>query len=195
MHLRNDLQGYGLVAVLLHWIMAVLVIGLFVLGEYMVGLNYDDPWYIKAPDLHRGIGVIVAILLVLRLGWRWSNRRPEVIGQAWERSVALWVHRSFYVLLAAIPVSGYLITTADGQALCVFGWFELPATFYGVENQEDIAGLVHEWLAMILISLVVLHTLAAMKHHFIDRDASLRRMLGSGAPPPRSPATAMTPKE
>jgi len=186
MQLRNDPNGYGLVSVLLHWIMAVLIIGLFPLGKYMVGLDYYHPWYHKAPDLHRGLGVIVAALFVFRLGWRLSNPHPEILGKPWERRAAVWVHRLFYALMAATVVSGYLITTADGQALSVFGWFEIPATIHGFGNQEDIAGVVHEWLANGTIVLVVLHSLAALKHHVIDRDPTLRRMLGRGgmAPPP-----------
>jgi len=188
MRLRNDLQGYGLVSVLLHWIMAVLVIGLFALGKYMVDLDYYHPWYQKAPDLHRSLGVITGLLLLFRFVWRWTNPQPEIFGRPWERQAALWVHRLFYALMAAIVVSGYLITTADGQAVSVFGWFEIPATIYGIDNQEDVAGVVHEWLANGLIALAVLHSLAALKHHFIDRDPTLRRMLGpAGIPTPSSP--------
>jgi cytochrome b561 len=77
-------------------------------------------------------------------------------------------------------LSGYLISTADGRAVEVFGWFSIPATLSGLENQEDIAGEIHEWLAFTLIGLVMLHALAATKHHFINRDATLKRMLGTG---------------
>ena len=77
--------------------------------------------------------------------------------------------------------SGYLITTADGQAVVVFGLFEIPATLYGLENQEDVAGAIHDWLATLLIALAALHGLAALKHHFIDRDPTLLRMLGMSA--------------
>jgi cytochrome b561 len=77
-----------------------------------------------------------------------------------------------------LMLSGYLISTADGRGIDVFGLFSLPATLSGVENQEDIAGKVHQSLAFILVALVVLHALAALKHHFLDRDATLKRMLG-----------------
>ncbi len=124
--------------------MAVLIIGLYALGIYMVDLGYDHPWYQKAPDLHRDLGVITAVLLVVRLVWRLANPHPGIPGRPWERYVALWVHRLFYLLIAATAISGYLISTADGHALPVFGWFEIPATVYGLERQEDIAGVVHE---------------------------------------------------
>ena len=74
-------------------------------------------------------------------------------------------------------IAGYLISTAEGRPIEVFGWFAVPATFYGPENQEDVAGEIHEILAWLLILLSSGHTLAALKHHFIDRDATLRRML------------------
>jgi len=176
--LRNTRNSYGLVAVVLHWGLALPIIGLFFLGEYMVDLDYYDPWYIKAPDLHRSLGVIVAGLMLYRFFWRVTNLRPAVIGQPWERRTAALVHRVFYLLIAGIAVSGYLITTADGQGVPVFNWFEIPAAFDRIENQADIAGAVHEWLTYILIALVVLHTLAALKHHFINHDATLRRMFG-----------------
>jgi cytochrome b561 len=177
MRLRNDLQNYGQTSILLHWLMAVFLIGLFILGEYMVDLDYYDPWYQKAPDLHRSTGVIVALMLIIRLAWRLSNPQPEPIGKPWEQRMAAWAHRLFYVLIAAISISGYLITTADGQAVHVFNWFEIPSTFYGFDNQEDIAGEVHQWLTYILIAMVVLHTLAALQHHFFHRDDSLRRII------------------
>ena len=176
--LRNTKDRYGLVAMLLHWGMAILIVGLFALGTYMVELDYYDPWYKQAPDLHRSFGVIVAGLMIYRLGWRLANTRPSELGEAWESRIATWVHRLFYMLIAGIVVSGYLITTAEGQPVIVFGLFDIPATFTSFENMEDIAGEVHEWLTTTLIVLVSLHALAALKHHFINRDSTLRRMFG-----------------
>ena len=177
MKLVNNVEGYGLVSILLHWIMAIVIIALFILGHYMVDLTYYDPWYIKAPDLHRSVGVIVAALLVLRLTWRLSNHQPELMGRQWEQKTALMVHRLFYILLTAIIVSGYLITTADGQSVSVFGYFSIPAIITGLINQEDTAGLLHEWLANILIALAIFHGMAALKHQIIDRDSTLQRIL------------------
>ena len=82
-------------------------------------------------------------------------------------------------------MAGYLITTADGQPVAVFDRFQLPATLYGLENQADLAGQWHDGLAIALVSLAGLHTLAALKHHFIDRDDTLVRMLRL-LPPRRS---------
>ena len=178
MQIINSKAKYGLFSIILHWIMAILIVGLFALGTYMVGLDYYDPWYKKAPDIHRSFGIIVVLLLIIRWIWRLSNTRPQEPGRKWERHIANVLHRLFYALIAAVAISGYLITTADGQPIVVFNWFNVPATITGIENQEDIAGDIHEWLTTTLIILASAHALAALKHHFIDRDSTLRRMLG-----------------
>lgn len=179
MRWRNHYNGWGGVAIALHWVSAVTVVGMFALGLWMTSLNYYDPWYRKGPDLHRSIGVLLFITTVVRLGWRLVSPPPPPLAshKAWERLVAAAVHVLLYLLLFAIMLSGYLITTADGRAVHVFDWFSIPATLTG-ENQEDVAGAVHLLLAWSLIGLVVLHAGAALKHHFIDRDSTLRRMLG-----------------
>jgi cytochrome b561 len=81
-----------------------------------------------------------------------------------------------YLLLTALMISGYLISTADGRGIAVFDWFEVPATLHGLEAQEDIAGEIHELLAFTLVGLSLAHAGAALKHHFINRDRTLTRM-------------------
>lgn len=179
MRWRNHDNGWGGVAITLHWISAVTVVGMFALGLWMTSLDYYDPWYRKGPDLHRSIGVLLFIATVLRLLWRQlSPPPPHLAGhKPYERLAATTVHNLLYLLLFAIMLSGYLISTADGRSVEVFDWFSIPATLTG-DNQEDVAGTVHLLLAWSLIGLVVLHAGAALKHHFIDRDRTLRRMLG-----------------
>jgi cytochrome b561 len=180
MRLRNDNQRYGLVAVGLHWLVAVCVIGQFGLGLWMRSLGYYDAWYRLGPWWHKGIGVALFVVLLLRLIWRLSNPRPAHLAshQPYERLVAGIAHGLLYLLLFALMLSGYLISTADGRGLEVFDWFTIPATLSGLEQQEDIAGQIDLWLAWTVIGLAALHALAALKHHFIDRDATLKRMLG-----------------
>ena len=81
-------------------------------------------------------------------------------------------------LLLAVIVAGYLISTADGEPISVFGWFSVPATLSGLPDQADVAGEIHLYLAWALVVFAVLHALAALKHHFVDRDPTLKRMLG-----------------
>ncbi len=176
--LKNSEQGYGLVAITLHWLMAVTVIGLFALGLYMVELSYYDAWYKGSLDLHKSVGVSLAIVLILRLAWRISQPKPQSLAQnTLQKRAASAVHLLLYVLLVALVMSGYLISTADGRAIDVFGFFEVPALGSFVENQEDLAGDIHFYLAWTLIIAVAVHALAALKHHFINRDRTLVRML------------------
>ncbi len=180
MRWRNTGKGYGWVAIALHWLVALVVFGLFGLGLWMVELSYYDPWYRQAPAIHKALGVLLFLAVVGRLAWRGLNPLPALPGGRLERLAARLVHGAMYVLLLAVMAAGYLISTADGSAIDVFGLFSVPATVTDLPDQEDIAGDVHRWLAWTLIALVGLHTIAAFKHQFIDRDGTLMRMLRPG---------------
>lgn len=176
---RDSEQSYGWVAILLHWMVALGVIGLFALGVWMVGLTYYDPWYNRAPDWHRSVGMLLLGVLLLRFAWRlWLPRpAPEPAHKPWERVLGHAAHGLLNLLTLAVIVAGYLISSADGRPVAVFDWFSVPAVFDGFEQQESLAGDWHRWLAYVLIGLAALHALAALKHHFVDRDRTLRRML------------------
>jgi cytochrome b561 len=178
MRLVNNSHGYGLVAILLHWLIAVTIIALFVLGLWMVELDYYDPWYRRAPAIHKAVGVLLFLVVLLRMVWHWSSPRPQSHGKGHEVVIARWVHRLLLVLPLFVMFSGYLISTADGSSIDVFSLFEVPAIISNIEGQEDIAGDVHFVLAVTLVVIAALHMLAALKHHFIDHDATLGRMLG-----------------
>ena len=185
MHWRNTEDSYGMVSVALHWLMGFAVVGLFALGVYMRSLHYTDPWYLPGPYIHKSVGVLLFIALPVRLLWRFVSPPPHVpltLSPFLRRSAAL-VHVVFYVLLFAITLSGYLISTADGRPIEVFGWFAIPATVTSIPHQADLAGRVHLILAYCLMALVAVHALAALKHQFIDRDRTLLRMLGRGGLP------------
>lgn len=180
MQYRNTQNRYGWVSISIHWITAVTVIGMFVLGLWMVELTYYDEWYRTAPLIHKGIGVMLLLLTLFRLLWKRLNLRPDEIEEhkPIERKLAKIAHAMLYILLFALMLTGYLISTADGRALEVFDWFSIPATISGIEHQEDIAGDIHEILAFSLIGFVLLHAAGAIKHHVIDKDNTLKRMLG-----------------
>lgn len=147
------------------------------LGLWMTGLDYYDPWYRKGPDLHRAIGIVLGLVLMARIVWRLGNRIPTSLsGTDGEKRLATAAHLLLYVLPVLLITSGYLISTADGRAVDVFGWFEIPATLHGIDGQEDIAGDIHFIVAMILLTVIVLHAGAALRHHFILKDDTLRRM-------------------
>lgn len=179
MMISNSSTKYGLLAKAFHWVSALTIFGLFALGWWMVELTYYDPWYKQGPDIHKSVGILLLIFMVFRLVWRAMQRSPEPVAEhkPWERSLAHAMHWVLYLLIFAIIGAGYLISTADGRGISVFNWFEVPSLGALFDQQEDIAGLVHEWLAYGVIALALLHALAAIKHHFLDRDGTLKRML------------------
>lgn len=176
---KNTENGYGLIAISVHWLVAIVIIGMFALGLWMVGLDYYSEWYKTGPNIHRSTGVLLALVMVFRFTFKLLNATPKALpgSKPWEHRIAVTVHRLFYFLFLLITIAGYLISTADGRPVDVFGWFEIPATITFIENQEDIAGDFHYYLALSLIILASIHGLAALKHHFIDKDATLIRML------------------
>ncbi len=179
MHYRNHAQGYGLVLIVLHWFMAMVIVGLFALGLWMTDLTYYDSWYRKAPHIHKSMGILLALAWIVRVVWRMTNVKPKPIQSIpkSERIIATAVHWLLYLLMAAVIMSGYLISTADGRPIDVFTWFSVPAWITSIDNQEDLAGKIHFYLACSLVGLASLHALAALKHHFYDKDATLVRML------------------
>lgn len=174
---RNTRQSYGWVTRAFHWTMALYVFGMFGLGIWMRTLGYYDPWYQPAPELHKALGIVLIALFVLRVIWRAANPQPLPLStQEWERRVGEAVHWALYLLILALAVTGYLYSTGDGKAISVFGLFELPVLIQ-LKPLADFAGNVHEILAYAIIALAALHAMAALKHHFVDRDATLRRMV------------------
>lgn len=180
MALTNSPQSYGWVTVVMHWVVAVVIIGLFALGYWMVGLSYYDPWYKTGPDVHRSIGILLFIAMLARLAWRVLTPSPNPVPghRRWEVSAAHAAHWLLYLLIFVAMISGYLISTADGTAIQVFDWFDVPSLTGRVQGMEDSAGIVHYWSTWSLIVLAGVHALAALKHHFVDRDPTLTRMLG-----------------
>ena len=181
MRLRNTSNSWGLPAILLHWLVAFSVLGLFGLGLWMIELDYYSPWYRQAPDVHRSLGILLMMVILLRLVWRLLNITPAALPshQPWEIRAAHLSHLLLYLLPLAVMITGYLISSADGRAVSVFDWFEIPALFTGLDQQETIMGDLHRILAWILIGIAAVHAAGALKHHFFDRDTTLTRMLGS----------------
>ncbi|WP_260863953.1 cytochrome b [Citrobacter sp. Marseille-Q6884] len=183
MQFNNTPQRYGVVSAALHWLTAIVVYGMFALGLWMVTLSYYDGWYHQAPELHKSIGILLMMGLVIRVVWRLISPSPAPL-KSYSRLTRLAAtagHLTLYVLLFAIVFSGYLISTADGKPISVFGWFEIPATFANASAQADLAGELHLWLAWTVVVLSLLHGLMALKHHFIDNDDTLNRMLGKSS--------------
>lgn len=171
-------QYYHPLNIMLHWLMALFIPALFGVGLWMTGLDYYSSWYRTAPDLHKSFGILLAFLWLIRLLVVWLLGKPAAGGFGWQQKIAGWVHGLMYVLIMAIMVSGYLISTADSRGIIVFGLFEVPGMGELFPEQADIAGTLHLYLAWGLIILIVLHAAAALKHHYVDKDNTLTRMLG-----------------
>ena len=185
MQWRNSPTGYGVLSIALHWLVALVVFGLFGLGLWMVELDYYSPWRHAAPSLHKSIGLSLLALMLLRLLWLFISPPPEPLA-SYSRATRLGAklgHALLYLGLLALMVAGYLISTAEGHGISLFGLFAVPATLTSIPDQEDVAGVVHQYLAWGVVLFATLHALAALKHHFIDRDATLLRMLGRAPSP------------
>jgi cytochrome b561 len=187
MFIRDTSGGYGIVSRLFHWLMAVAIFAMFILGLWMVRLDYYSPYYNTAPDIHRSIGMLLLFALLLRWLWRAFNPKPsDAELSPVERKASSAVHRGFYVLLLALMISGYLISTPDGDPIRIFGWFDIPALIK-MPGLETPAGNVHRILAYVTIVLAAVHTLAALKHHLIDKSSVMTRMWSG---PKKSPPTS-----
>ncbi|WP_112478024.1 cytochrome b [Vibrio variabilis] len=174
----KEVKNYNPVARALHWLSAILVIGMFAIGLWMVDLTYYSQWYKTAPDWHRSVGILLALATVFRLVWKHITVAPKVEGNKFEKVGSKVGHIAMYVALFVIFASGYLISTSDGRGIDVFNWFTVPGLGELFPNQSDIAGEVHFYAAWFVILAAAGHALAALKHHFINKDNTLRKMLG-----------------
>jgi len=177
--LVNDNECYGLVSKLLHWTVAVLIIGLVALGWYMVDLTYYDRWYNASLEWHKALGIFALLIGALMVSWTLASRSPALpVGMSvWERLGARAMHATLLFMMVAIPATGYVISTSAGDGVSVFGWFQVPAVLPAGEGLRDLAIDLHYYFAYATAALVVLHGLAALKHQFVNRDGTLRRML------------------
>jgi cytochrome b561 len=169
---------YTATAIALHWLVAALVLAAVTIGTYAVGLEVS-PRKLKLYSWHKWIGVTIFLLALLRVGWRWTHAAPPLPpGMAhWERRLAAATHGLLYLLLFAVPLSGWLMSSASGFPVVYFGLLPLPDLVTKDKALADALKLTHDLLNDALILLVGLHVAAALKHHLHDRDTVLIRML------------------
>lgn len=177
--MTTENKGYNLTSILLHWLVAMMVIGLFASGFWMVDLSYYSSWYKTAPFWHKSVGVLLFLLMGYRVLWRLLHGAVSPVKghSKMVQRASYATHLTLYGLIFLIICSGYLISTADGRPIEVFGLFNLASAGELFAEQADRAGLVHEFAAYSLMILVVLHAAAAVKHHVLDKDDTLKRML------------------
>jgi cytochrome b561 len=173
------MQRYTTTAIVLHWLIALLIIGAFTLGLVMTDIPGFSPTKLRYYSWHKWAGVTVLLLAAVRLLWRLKNRPPELSASmpAWQRGAAHGLHHLLYVFIFAVPLSGYFYTLAAGFPVVYFGLFQLPVLIAKNPALAETLKTVHYWLNMTMAALVLLHVLAALKHTFVDRDGTLRRML------------------
>jgi cytochrome b561 len=173
----EDTQRYTSVAVALHWIIAALITATFVLGVYMHELELS-PVKLKLYSYHKWIGVTIFLLVIFRLGWRLTHTPPEPVPMArWQRQAAAVAHVALYVLTLVIPLSGWLMSSASGFQVVYLGILPIPDLLAKNKALAEQLKELHEGLNFLMLAVVILHVVAALKHHFSDRDDVLTRML------------------
>ncbi|MEP2706066.1 MAG: cytochrome b [Roseibium sp.] len=186
--LRNTPTGYGRIAITFHWIMAILIIGMLGFGLYLAQLPKTDQATFQLYQLHKSLGFVVLALAAFRLAWRLINPSPRLPKgmPAWERLAAHLGHISLYALLFAMPISGWLMVSASPWGIPTILFNSLPVPHLPVpdapgtkEQAEAVFKMIHSYSAYLLIALIVVHVAAALKHHFIARDDTLKRMVST----------------
>lgn len=173
------MQRYTPIAMLLHWLIALLIVAAFTMGLVMTDIPGITPTKLKYFSWHKWMGVTVLGLAALRLLWRLRHAPPAYPAgmPPWELTAAQTLHGLLYVLIFAVPVSGYFYTLAAGVPVVYLGLIPLPVLIEPNPELKPLLKQVHFWLVMLLAGAVGLHVAAALKHQFIDRDSILKRML------------------
>lgn len=192
-------KRYTKVAIILHWLIAFGILGMFAFGWYMTGLPREAPeqmsydlfdWGIytweltkeSSPrafyfNLHKSIGITLLGLIVIRIVWRIMHKPPALLTsyKAWERKLSTSAHHLLYLLMILVPTSGLIMSVAGKYGV---KWFGLDF-IAGIENKpiREIFHETHEIAGLIFLAIIVLHILGALKHKLIDKDETMQRML------------------
>jgi cytochrome b561 len=167
---------YTPVAVVLHWLLALAIVGAFCVGLYMSDLPFSLQ-RVKLYNWHKWAGISILALSALRLLWRLANRPPpDVPMPTWQARLAHATHFLFYAAFFAVPLTGWAMSSAKGFPIVWFGVLPLPDFVPKDHDLGELLERVHGWLAYGLAALVLAHVAGALKHQFIDRDGLIARM-------------------
>jgi cytochrome b561 len=171
-------SGYTRAAIAFHWILAALIIANLAFGLYTVGLPLS-PQKLKYFSWHKWTGVTIFLIAAARLLWRLGHRPPALPAtmKAWERRAANIVHVFLYALFFAAPLTGWLFSSAAGFQTVYLGVLPIPDLLSKNKELAEVLKVTHHWVNYTLGAVIVLHVAAALKHHFVDRDDVLARML------------------
>lgn len=177
MALRNTEAGYGSLARVLHWLVAIGVFGLLAVGLVQSGMD-SGPARQEVRDLHGSVAIVVLLLLIARIGWRVANPTPAHPEHApgWQRVAATLVHWGLYVAIFVQIVAGAMTVATGGRPLAFFGLFSLSLPVAESDAGHEFWEEIHESVWAVIAALVTVHVLAALYHHFIAKDDVLRRM-------------------
>jgi cytochrome b561 len=182
MTLRNTPRRWGAIAQLLHWLIVLFIVAQFTLATLFEQLPAGAK-KLTLLSRHKSIGITILILAVVRLAWRWSNPTPTLPDtlKPYERTLARLTHALLYVLLFAVPLSGWLMSSARGFPVSWFGFLQLPDLVPKNKVLYEALVTTHGILAWTLGIVATVHLVAALKHHFVLKDDVLRRMLPSSS--------------
>ncbi len=177
MSLKNTPENYGSVSRGFHWLTAALVIGLLVLGLLLEEMA-RGAFKLKMINLHKSVGVLVLLLTLARILWHFYSKKPALIAtlKKWEKVLSHTLHGLLYLALIGMPMSGWIMSSAKGYPVSLFKLATLPQIVEENKALAEWAGEIHEILGYTLIVIIIVHFVGALKHHFIDRDDTLRRM-------------------
>ncbi|HUX74346.1 MAG TPA: cytochrome b [Steroidobacteraceae bacterium] len=169
---------YGAVAQALHWLIAALIVVQFVLAKMAIGLPLGLHKLILLAR-HKSFGMTILVLAVLRLAWRLFNKPPALPAamSRFDRGVARTTHAALYALLFAMPLTGWMMSSAKNYSVSWFNLFTWPNLIGPSDAAFKLLRSTHHLLSKLLLAVVVLHILAALKHHFWNKDGVLLRML------------------
>ncbi|GAB3104101.1 cytochrome b [Lysobacter terrae] len=178
---KNSNDRWGAVSQLLHWLIVLMILGLGTVGLLMTEMR-NSPDKIQLYLLHKSFGLTVMALMALRLLWRVYAGAPRPVAGTphWQERIASLTHAALYLLVFAMPISGWVLNSASGFPLRWFNLFNLPAITAKNPSLHELAVEVHEWLFWTLIAVALVHAAAAIYHHVFQHDATLARMLPRG---------------
>lgn len=178
MSLKNTTESYGSIAKFLHWGVGLMMLGLLTAGIIMTRIEAAPlKWDIYG--LHKATGILVLALVLLRAIWRARNPKPASLPthQQWEKCLAHSAHIGLYIMMIGMPLTGWAMSSAGGHAISFYGLFTVPPLLDKNPDLGKIFNQVHEYMGYAMIAVIALHVVGALKHHMIDKDSTLRRML------------------
>lgn len=179
---RTSTTRYSRIAMALHWILAIALIAIFGVGVYMADLPFS-PQRLKLYNWHKWAGVCILFLSVLRLLWRLTHTPPALPGKVvaampgWQTAAYHATHGLLYALFFIVPLVGWAYSSATGFSIVLFGVLPLPDFVPADKALAELIKPWHEITAFAMAALATMHVAAALKHHFVDRDGLLQRML------------------